>query len=955
MRSSTRAWRFGSRLLLGLAIASFLAPAVRSESSDRIVRASSEVDFEPLASVNPDGEADGFSVELFRAVAKVMKLDTTIRVGLFADIKDDLARDEADVLLNLAESPERARSVDFGVPHTRTKGAIFVRKQGASIRNAADLPNARIAVIRGDLAHDWAISQGWSDRITARDTAEAVMRELASGTVDCALMSRLVGTVTLRKHGLDAEIEDTGEPVDEVEQRFAFAVRKGDSALLAQLNEGLAIVTADGTYDRLYRNWFGPFEPVGVSLRDVMRVALPLGIGALALLVWLNLRLRRSTHALRALGGDLERRIDERTQELRNSVSLLEATLDSTENGILVVDREGRITTFNERFAELWRIPAAVLETEDDDEAIRFAIDQLVDPDAFVAKIREVYATPESESFDVLHFKDGRVFERYSQPQRVDGRPVGRVWSFRDVTEQRNAEQRFRELAESIPEIFWVYDVRDARIQYVNSAFEQIWGMPATTVVASQESFLRCIHPDDHEAKLAAVARQLAGEETSLEYRILRPDGGMRWLWERSFPVRSASGEFVRLHGTAIDITERKKVDAERMAFERNLQEAQKRESLGLLAGGVAHDFNNLLTGVLGQATLARTNLAPDSPLATPLAEIEEAALRAAELCRQMLAYAGKSALARQRLDPNTVVESTLQLLRVSVGKRVQLRWQPDKAVPPVIGDATQLRQVLVNLVRNASEAIGSGSGTITVATQLVDIDRARVGEAHFGAEPADRTCAVISVRDDGPGMDAETRARVFDPFFTTKFAGRGLGLAAVLGIVRAHGGTVEVESALGAGSCFRVLLPADEGPIDASGAQVAAPERTRGSGAVLVVDDEDVVRRVVVRALESAGYEVVAARGGREAIAAVEAAPDRFALVVLDLTMPELDGRETNDRLKRLCPSLPVLLMSGYAEQDASDRFADSDLAGFLPKPFSVQALQQAVASILATGERSP
>jgi len=384
----------------------------------------------------------------------------------------------------------------------------------------------------------------------------------------------------------------------------------------------------------------------------------------------------------------------------------------------------------------------------------------------------------------------------------------------------------------------------------------------------------------------------------------------------------------------------RRAADEQRHAVERRLLDAQKLQSLGALAGGIAHDFNNLLTAVLGHASLARSIVAP-SRADTSLEQIEIAAKRAAELCRQMLAYAGRARVERSIIDLNSLVEDTSSLLHVSVSKKTSLDVRRAAHLPAVEGDHSQLRQILMSLVINASEAIGDREGVITISTGDVTVSGEQLANTVFSPDLPGGRYVSLEVRDTGPGMSADTQARIFDPFFTTKFTGRGLGLASVVGIVRAHRGALRVTSAPGAGSAFLLLLPAHEGRpavtlADTELTSHASPARN----SVLVIDDEPGVRTLVQAVLEPSGVQVTLAEDGRRGLELFLANPDRFDAVLVDLTMPGLDGHETLAAMREQRPGLRAILMSGYTEQDAATTAAHT----FLQKPFSPQALRTAL-----------
>ena len=383
----------------------------------------------------------------------------------------------------------------------------------------------------------------------------------------------------------------------------------------------------------------------------------------------------------------------------------------------------------------------------------------------------------------------------------------------------------------------------------------------------------------------------------------------------------------------------REQAERQRAEMERKLIEAQKLESLGTLAGGIAHDFNNLLTGVLGYTGLMRRELGPGSPLADLVRGVEDSALRAADLCKQMLAYAGHGRFVIEPVDLSALVRDSERLLRLSIGVRAALRLDLPAGLPSVDGDAAQLRQILINLVTNASEALGEQGGRISLSTGRVRLDRDYFRGTHLSPELPAGDYVYLEVADTGCGMDEETRAKIFDPFFSTKFTGRGLGLAAVLGIVRGHRGALKVYSEPGRGTTFKLLLPSrEQAPAEPPPARPAAKG---GSGKVLVVDDEKTVREVTADMVEALGFATLSAVDGQEGVELFRAHAAEVSLVLLDLTMPRMSGEEAFREMRRLRPDVRVVLMSGFSEREATSHFAGKRLAGFLQKPFTMEALK--------------
>jgi PAS domain S-box-containing protein len=516
--------------------------------------------------------------------------------------------------------------------------------------------------------------------------------------------------------------------------------------------------------------------------------------------------------------------------ELRAELELHNATLEAAADGILVTDAEGRVRRYNERLVTMWGFPPDVLSNPDTTMWVRWGVDQLEGSSTSLDAFRAAGRSDTAQS-TVLRLKDGRVIERHSQPQVVDGEVNGRVWCYRDVTDRVRAEE-------------------------------------------------------------------------------------------------------------------------ERRRLEAQMQHVQKLESLGVLAGGIAHDFNNLLVGVLGHAGLALTEVDPDSPAHERIQQIQLTAQRAAELTNQMLAYSGKGRFILQSADLSEIVGEMTHLLRTAVEKNAEIMLDLDQALPAFDGDPAQIRQVVMNLITNASDAIGSSPGTISIQTGRIAVTPEYVTDAWIGTDLPAGDYVFVEVRDTGCGMDAATQARIFDPFFTTKFTGRGLGLAAVLGIVRGHKGGIKISSEPGKGTTFRVLLPSTTTPVAPAVAPVKAVAVRVAGARVLVVDDEPGVRTIARESLRRAGFEVTTVNDGAEAIDLLTT--DRnFQVVLLDMTMPRMNGTEAFRLIKELQPDLPVVLTSGYSAQEAVGRFGNDGIAGFIQKPFMPAALVKAMHDAISQGPR--
>lgn len=519
----------------------------------------------------------------------------------------------------------------------------------------------------------------------------------------------------------------------------------------------------------------------------------------------------------------------------------------------------------------------------------------------------------------------------------------------RATQELRQSERRFREMAVGIREVFWLMDWDEQRITYVNPAYETTWRRPAQDLYQDSNAWARSIHPDDRQ-RAAGLLESIAdgGSGETAEYRIVRPDGEIRWIAERGFAVKDDQERVVRLGGISEDITERKLAEEQRRGAEAQMLRVQKLESLGVLAGSIAHDFNNVLTGVLGNADLALSKLSSSSPARAHIDDIETAALRAADLANQLLAYSGKGRFVIEPVDLSALIEEMAKLTEVSTTKKSVVRYDLQRGLPSIEADATQVRQIVLNLITNASEAIVDSSGVISISTGTMECDRAYLDRTFTPSEAQEGKYTFLEVSDTGVGMDDETQAKIFDPFFTTKFTGRGLGLASVLGIVSGHSGAISIDSEPGRGTTIRVLFPASEAALVASGQEETDAGAWHGSGLALLVDDEPTVRTVAKAMLERWGFEVLAAADGVEGLEIYRQRADDIAVILLDLTMPRMSGEETLRELRRIRGDVKVVLMSGYDEKDTSDRFAGKGAAGFVQKPLRMADLQERIQAAL-------
>lgn len=510
------------------------------------------------------------------------------------------------------------------------------------------------------------------------------------------------------------------------------------------------------------------------------------------------------------------------------------------------------------------------------------------------------------------------------------------------------SEEKYRAIIGNIVEGYYEVDI-DGSFTFFNEPVSSILGYaPDDLLGMNYRAYYAPEVADRIQSAFRAVLK--TGEPVkSLEAEVIRKDGAARFIEISGTLIRDEHSKPTGFRGIIRDITERRQAEAERRRIEREMQQTQRLESLGVLAGGIAHDFNNLLMGVLAHAGLAAEELPDDSPAREAIKHIELSAQRAADLANQLLTYSGRGHFNVRPADLSSLVEEMLDLLKASISKKAQLVLECAQGLPLIEGDVTQIRQVAMNLITNASEALGDGPGLITLRTGTLYATAEFLQSACVEGELEEGEYVCLEVSDTGCGMSPETIQRIFEPFFTTKFTGRGLGLAAVRGIVKAHGGGIIITSAPGAGTSFTVLFPSTGLPSDPVETEEREVETVRGQGTVLVIDDEPIVRDVAERILSRAGFKVLTARDGLEGVQIYDIHRDKIDLVLLDLTMPHMDGLETFEELMKRDERVRVILSSGYKSAGETGLGPAVSPHGFIQKPYRGRDLVKLCCEVLA------
>ncbi len=556
---------------------------------------------------------------------------------------------------------------------------------------------------------------------------------------------------------------------------------------------------------------------------------------------------------------------------------------------------------------------------------------------------------------------NGRVYSTIKFPIHIEGKPRYLSGYTTDITDSkladdklRDSEEKYRSIVNTTTEWIWEIDI-NGKHTFSNPKINEILGIDIEEMI--EKGTLHFIHPDDRkdvETNLPVyIASKKGWRGWVLRWR--HKDGSYRYLESNADPIFDKNCEITGYRGADRDITGRRLAEEKRLEMERHLLHAQKLESLGLLAGGIAHDFNNLLGTILGNIELAMEEISPASNARPFLESAFNASRKSAALTRQMLAYSGKGGFVIEGLNISELVQENFYIFRSSIPRTITMSLHLNADIPHVLADSSQIQQVIMNLITNAAEAIGDSEGIITLSTGVQICDEAFLAQSRIEKKPALGKFIYLEVTDTGCGMNDETLNKLFDPFYTTKISGRGLGMAALQGIIKSHDGAILVESILNQGTSIRVLLPVIKedasASIDTDTKKKKTPdciEPTSPSGLILIVDDDKAILKLCTSLVSRFGYSVLTASDGKEAIEVFRKHNSEIACVILDLTMPKMDGAATFNFLKEIYSDVKVILSSGYSEKAATERFAGKGLAGFIQKPYGKQELQNELIRVL-------
>ena len=891
--------------------------------------------YPPYVFRDADGKLQGILPDEWALWEKKTGVKADLRAMDWAESQRFMLEGRADVIDTIFLTEERARLYDFTPPYAQIEVPVFAHKTLGGIAEVSSLKGFTVGVKAGDAVVEHLAGRG-IDSLKEYPSYEAIVLAAKNEEIKIFSVDKPAAVYFMYKHGIADQFNEsmvlyTGE--------FHRAVRKNRADLLKLVQDGFTRISRR-EHRAIERKWMGSPFLLKETLRQLGHWILVI-LAAILVLVTANVLLTRRIHAKTA---ELRKALD----DLRRSQAHLQSILKVAPVGIgLIADR--KFVEVNDAYCRLCGYSAAELIGQS--TAIVYA-----SPEEFERAGRTIYAQIARDGFGTMEIairrKDGAEGHWWINGSSIDpARPgEGIIFTAMDITERKKSEDELRashtyfsSVFNAVNDALIIHDAQTGRLLDVNRRACEMSGY-------SRDEFLKlgigpmCAGTPPHTLQdLEQWNRKaLTDGPQRVEFQTRHRDGHLFWVEASIRRVQIDSND--RLLVAIRDITERKAAEDKRLNYERRLQEAQKLESLALLAGGVAHDFNNLLTAILGNIDLALLDVPRGSPARDSLVTAMTATHRAAGLAQQMLAYSGKGCFAVEPVDVPAAIRETSQILRVSISKNADLRLHFPADLPAIEADPSQFRQVVMNLVLNASEALENKPGTIDISAGVVEGSALSPASLWPHEKLEGGRYLYLEVADSGSGIPPDIIEKIFDPFFSTKFTGRGLGLAAVLGILRSHKGAIQVDSAPGKGTNFRVYFPIQAGAAAVAAAAPPPPAAPDEAGLILLVDDEPSLRDTATKLLARMGFQVLCAADGEQAVSLFRLQADRISGVILDLTMPKLDGVQTFSAMRGIRPDVPVLVSSGYSQADVNHRFAGLQINGFISKPYTLEGLRKAI-----------
>jgi len=919
------------------------------------LKAGSELDYPPFSLVSSDGSGDGFSVELLREVARVMHLDLDFTVAPWHELKEDLAEGRLDVLPLMAFSEERDEVFDFSAPYFRAHGGLFVRRGDDSIKSFEDLRSKEIITMRGDSAHEYLLSNGLGRNLVLTDSFEEALRKLAHGQHDVVIAQELVGLQLVKNLGLPNIVvlhytsrgglkNQHDYILPGFEQKFCFAVREGNGDLLAHLNEGLAIVIADGTFDLLQEKWFAPIQSSeSISRKLLVKYLVNIFVPVFIILAFIGIWLTRREVAIktRKLREEIEKK-NRYENELIKSHKEWSAAMDASEDAIYILDLNRKIITANKTF---YRLTGSSPQ-----KAIGSHIEHVVHPQGEEVPC-PVCKAQEEKRDEVIVMEPDHPDNPAPVPIEVtvkvvkddDGKPVSIFMRLHDLSKQRETENALRTSRDEWEKTFnAMSDIvtiqnKDMLIIRANKAAHDFFEVAKGGLQGRYcyEVFRGIDQPCSQCPGLQT------GRGDSNEYATIKHEALGKTFYVTRSPIWSEDGQIEQIIHVAKDISKQKKLEEE-------LFQAHKMEAIGTLAGGIAHDFNNILASIMGYSELSLMELRENDPVLEYVEQINLAANRAKYLVRQILSFSRKNAPVQEPFLPSSIIKEALKLMRASLPSSIIIKEEIDQNCGEILADPTSLHQIMVNLCTNALHAIEDQNGEILVKLTQSYLTEEET-EGSISVKPG--RYVLLSVSDTGVGMESKTAERIFEPYFTTKETGKGtgMGLSVVHGIVKRYNGLIKVESEPGAGTTFKLYFPVYEGEeVLGTKEENSLESLPRGTERIMVVDDEETIVRLEKTVLESLGYRVVFFKNSSEALSEYEKNHEDFDLLITDQTMPRMTGVELCKRIAQISSGFPMIICTGHSDTVDEKIAKGIGIKRYIQKPIKLRDLAIQIREVL-------
>ena len=912
-------------------------------STQRIIVAD-DTTYAPYVFLDANGEPAGITIDIWKLWSKKTGVKVDFRLMQWDTVLDAVRGAQVDAVGGIFSTPERQRLLSFASPYVSMTTSVFFQKKISGIRGLEDLQGFTVGVVSGDSGEELVRTRTPTVHLAKYRDAAALVEAAVRGEVKVFVVDSEIGRYYLARYDQEGMIHETLRPI--ADNQMSAAVRKGNTALLSVINEGFQRITPE-EIAQIKANWSGKKHQFLFDWREVRLYAL-IAFAVVALVIVWNVQLRRKV--ARSI-----RDVEQRNNALLESERRFTQLFDSAPIPMaFAAETDGFCaTTWNESWYRTFGYPRNRAHGHSGTD-----IGLWVNPDD---RRRAVESAKEQDGVSGFEAQ----IRRYDGAIRVCslyGRFIGArgnrllMFVYMDITEKKEADEALR-VSESYNKVLFhgsriplaVLDPESGCFIDANQAAVQIYGFEHREDLLGKEP--KDLSPPTQDGGRPSqsmaqdmIRRGVAEGALVFEWQHHRPDGT---VWDAEIHMMSFSHHHRHLLQLSLeDITHRKEAEHEREKLQAQLVQSQKMESIGRLAGGVAHDFNNMLSVIVGHAELLQLKADPGHPLSTHIQSIMEAAQRSADLTRQLLAFARKQTVTPKVLDLNQTVEGMLKMVRRLIGEDIELIWLPGNRTGKINMDPTQIDQLLVNLCVNARDAVGE-NGRITIETDVAEVDAACCGDM---GEWRPGSYMLLSVSDNGSGIDPDLLPHLFEPFFTTKGLGKGtgLGLATVYGIVKQNNGWVQVRSEPGEGTCFRIYLPASGGKEES----VAGSQDILGAGpgteTILLVEDEAMILDIGRTMLESLGYRVLAASTPGEAIGLAREHAGEIHLLLTDVIMPEMNGRDLAKQLLSLYPSIKRLFMSGYTADVIAHHGVLDEGVHFLQKPFTLESLTRKVREAL-------